>query len=226
MHQVSIQDSKLLEILSNLTDTVFGDPDVVKRLDDTSVHPKCALIPDKIGYGHEYLNKALKHKVEEFGHPRCSYGQDTTFLQPHNEYFYELVSRANRRLMSFVGSPLNALFMYYPKDGYIGWHHNGNAPGYNALFTFNTEGNGYFESYHKAKDQYFKLEDNKGWNLRFGYYADQNKDPDNVFWHAAYSGCPRLTIAYVFKHRQMWENLIEQCTDEKLPESLNYIGPS
>lgn len=226
MQQVSLSSTTLQKILLSLTNQIFADSNVVDKLNKGCISRECKLISDLKGYDHQYLHEAIKHPVESFAFPNCSYGQDSTFFDPKgNLYFHELIKNVNRRLLSFVGSPQNALFMYYPPNGYIGWHHNGNAPGYNILLTYSTDGNGYFESYNPTTKQYNKLNDVKGWNLRFGYYCDQKKEPDNLFWHAAYTECPRLTIAYIFKHKPMWESLIEECTDSPVTEYLKQMGP-
>lgn len=227
-------NTTIQKILSNLSDAVFGDDEVMEQLRSrcvASVDDKPAIkgqsnIPELKGYSDEYLYKALECPVGEYCFPRCAYGIDTTLAKAKSLYWNDVASPFLKRIVNYTGSPANALTMFYPEQGYIGWHHNGNAAGYNFLMTYSIDGDGYFKYYNKETDDFTVLHDVPGWNFRFGYYPDIRYEEDNLFWHTAYTEKPRLTIGWVVKHREIWKSLLEECTDiNNLPFDLDSMGP-
>ena len=227
-------NTTIQKILSNLSDAVFGNDEVMEQLRSRCV----ATVNDKLaikgqsnfselkGYSDEYLYKALECPVGEYCFPRCSYGIDTTLARVKSMYWNDVASPFLKRIVNYTGSPANALTMFYPEQGYIGWHHNGNAGGYNFLMTYSIDGDGYFRYYNQHTDEFTVLQDVPGWNFRFGYYPDIRYEEDNLFWHTAYTEKPRLTIGWVVKHREIWKSLLEECTDiNNLPFDMDSVGP-
>ena len=234
MHQLSMTNTTIQKILSNLTDAVFNNDEVIKELTSRCVphvdghHRKGAEseFPGLKGYTEEYLYKALERPTDEYCFPRCAYGLDTTLIHTKSVYWNTIVSPFLKRIVNYTGSPSNALTMFYPNKGFIGWHHNGNAAGYNFLMTYSIDGDGYFKYYNQHTNEFTTLQDVPGWNFRFGYYPDIRYERDNVFWHTAYTEKPRLTIGWVVKHREIWKSLIEECTDlNDLPFDIDSVGP-
>jgi hypothetical protein len=225
MNQLLMTNTILLKHLSNITKTVFNDKEVVDNLTKRTFEAKDPNINDHLPYSDEYLYEALKHPPEKYNVPLSAKGIDTVFaVRKGGNYWHELANPLIKPLMQYIGTPNNALCMFYPEDGYIGWHHNGNAHGYNFLLTYSMDGDGYFRYYDKRTDTFTTLSDTPGWNFRFGYYSSVEKDPDDLFWHAAYTKNPRITIGFIVPDKQMWKSLIEECVD-KIPDDLDKYGP-
>ena len=113
-------------------------------------------------------------------------------------------------LTNELGAKSNSLACYYPENGYTGWHHNANAPGYNVLFTFNDSNGGYFEEYDILNEKYIKHEDGIGWSAKTGYFGS-HKEQDKKVWHCAanYSG-QRITVSYIIDQYDMWMDMIDE----------------
>lgn len=158
----------------------------------------------------EYLDKALETPLD-YGYPQTSYGIGVKeFIKDTETTLQKDLMFKMQQIQSFLGASKNALSMYYPKDGYIGWHHNGNAPGYNILFTYNTTNDGAFYHYDLKEKQIITMSDEKGWNVKAGRYPDQKTEQDNLFWHCAKTNSPRFTIAFVIDNLIMWEDMIAE----------------
>lgn len=113
------------------------------------------------------------------------------------------------RLKRCVGLDINALSAYYPDNGYIGWHHNGDAWGWNILFTYSQDGNGFFKYRDIDSGEIITLPDKKGWSCKVGFYPpiDNDTSPEQLFWHTARTAKKRYTLAFVFKEAGMWETI-------------------
>lgn len=227
MHQLSLTNSTLLKSLSNLTESVFDSEEVISNLS-----ARCGEYSDKlntthIGYSDSYLEKALTFPVTDYAFPRTAFGLDTSYKEKRQSgYWHDIAKPLLRPIMNYIGSHFNALCMYYPANGYIGWHHNGNAAGYNFILTYSMDGDGYFRYYNQKTNEYTTLQDVPGWNFRFGYYPNQDREPENVFWHTAYTKKPRVTIGFIIPHRELWKSLVEECCDlSELHFDINEVGP-
>jgi hypothetical protein len=113
----------------------------------------------------------------------------------------------DKKLIGFLGAKYGAVKMYYPKEGFLGWHNNANAPGYNIIMSYTENGGGYFEYEHPISKEIVRLQDPGGWTIKVGYFGGHD-EPDQVFWHAAKTDEPRLTLAYVIPDAWMWEEMI------------------
>lgn len=105
-----------------------------------------------------------------------------------------------------------ALSQLYPPKGYISWHSNANAAGFNLIFTWSETGDGWF----KYIDKYGKeitIKDKKGWSLKAGYFGTY--DEDKVCYHAAHTKCWRITVSYIVtRHEEdFWKDCIEFITE-------------
>ena len=80
--------------------------------------------------------------------------------------------------------------------GFVGWHTNYDANAYQVLFTWSETGEGFFEYYDKQKSEIVKIEDVHK-QCRH-YYFGAELEEDLHCWHAAYTECQRITLAYKF----------------------------
>lgn len=217
MKEVYLKNQRLIKILSGITEDVFNESNLQRLSKEAQQrHKKDGLITELHPASDEYFRRALKYPIKDFGFPRAALGIGTLSTNSEgSNFFYDLVSKKLMRLQNTVGSPQNALCMLYPDDGYIGWHHNGNAPGYNILFSYSQDGDGYFKYYDREKDEVIYMHDKPGWNVKCGYYPSEIAESDRVYWHAAATKKARLSIAFVINNRDMWVNMIEYVTENE-----------
>lgn len=231
MKELHLKNNSLTRLLSSITNKVFTN-DNIEKLNSISVedHYPHATSPipnftlfkydpnGLLGYKDEFLYEALKLKLQDYSYPPCIFHVGTgldrpeRFKESKQNILWDLIGKDVIKLMTFLGSHENALVAYYPNNGYIGWHHNGNAPGYNILMSYSTDGNGYFKYYDRDNNKVVYMNDKPGWNLKVGYYPDERKEPERVYWHAAATTNPRLSIAFIVRNKEMWTNMIEDLT--------------
>jgi hypothetical protein len=133
MKEVTLQNNRLEKLLSNTIEDYYSEKTRNLMKDIKPRHDN--LIPDLYACSDEYLQKAFKHKISDFGYPRSSLGLSPKDLGPNHYDFYEDLLNKITKIGSYLGTPNNALAMSYPDKGDIGWHHTGNAPGYTILLT-------------------------------------------------------------------------------------------
>lgn len=213
MKFIPLNNTKLIKYLNNLIDGFFDRKDI--QLNLSRLKPSTdQLQPSRYSCSDEYLYEAFKHKVNDYGFPRSSLG--TGMGKNAYEHGFEAYITTLDKISKvgmFLGTPRNALTMIYPNNGFIGWHHNGNAPGYNILMTYSQDGDGYFKYFDKTKNQIVEMKDPVGWSVKVGYYPDERTETDRVYWHCAATKKARMSIAWVLNHRDMWINMIEDITN-------------
>ena len=134
------------------------------------------------------------------------------FINKFSEKYDKIIQLQSFVKNDFVvdlGATSNALFAYYPPGGFVGWHTNQNNSGYQFLFSWSKDGDGYFQYYDKAKEKIIKIQDKPGWQCRHYHFG---VDEDDHCWHSAYTNSPRITIAILFRwHDQphMKEHILE-----------------
>ena len=150
-----------------------------------------------------YLKKIDKKNHEGF--PEKTHGIDLVFCDSTDNEIRKRIRKIDLDFNSILGSKHCAVKMYYPAGGYMGWHNNHNASGYNILFSYTKNGNGFFR--YKT-DKTYTMHDKPGWTAKVGYYGN-NKEPDKLFWHCARAYEDRLTLGFVIPDRSFWEMMIE-----------------
>lgn len=210
MKTVSLRNPRLINTLQSLIDYVFLESTLANLRENIS-EIKCRNIPGVPVVSEEYLRKALTLDKRQFGFPSGSRLVELKNIKDakvHKEVCDRIYNVSN-----VLGTGYNALCAFYPAGGNIGWHHNGNAPGHNIIFTYNTTNRGAFYHYDKESDKIITLQDQEGWNVKAGYYGHDGThgrdSTDRIFWHAADTETERFTIAWVLNHKPMWENMIE-----------------
>jgi len=202
----------LLQILNEFSDWFFSrdNSDLENSIGkNTKMHRVSVKEKYDEATNHEYLLKALK-TPENYGYPHYSWGLELA----HDDRFYdspEVKSRAyktNDKLMNFFGARNNALQMYYPAGGYIGWHNNGNARGYNIVLSCNPQADGEFEHWDHVNNKLNVFHDQAGWNCKVGYFGGFD-EPEKVYWHCARTRSPRLTLSYVIFDKNIWQDMVD-----------------
>lgn len=222
MKTVPLKNQKLLELLYK-SDKIA---DQIKLMDfEISVGSQSPApqFDDIIPYSDEYLKRALDFESEEFKELEFNFPRHTKGIcqqqAVHDFVDVELTQKMNtygNRVATSIGAERNALFMIYPPGGYIGWHHNANAPGYNVLFTQNDKDQGWFKYRDSSTGDIVTMQDPIGWSCKVGYYPtreDVNGSTDDLFWHTAHNDSWRRTIAFVVPEKGMWLAMIDMIAD-------------
>jgi len=125
--------------------------------------------------------------------------------------------KLNDQLCTELGVRRNALAALYPKNGYIGWHNNANASSYNLIFTYSSEGAGYWEHVNPYTGNIERINDVQGWQCKASYFgAYSENDPNTLVYHSA--TCTegiRITVSFIFdrEHKDWWLDTIEEIKD-------------
>ena len=209
MHTLSKVNQDLLTILDNFVEWFFKQDLsqlTINRRDDFKKQLSYIECTER-----SYLENALP-TPDRFGFPRDCYGIDMNPYpteKPLPEHFDPVLRKLDDDLITFLGARNNALKMYYPPQGFIGWHNNGNAPGYNIIMSYSKTGDGAFYSYDLKTKEIVEYKDNPGWNIRVGYFGPF-EEPDNIYWHAARTDCDRVTLSYIIYDKNIWDNMITE----------------
>lgn len=97
------------------------------------------------------------------------------------------------------------LAVYYPSDGFIGWHTNQNVNVYNAICTFSDDGNSFFE--YEDENKIIRVNDNVGWSVKKSHWQNINPVP-----HRAVSSNHRITLTFASQSEQDLDNFISTIT--------------
>jgi hypothetical protein len=153
-----------------------------------------------MGRGHDGFPKVLKG----FSGLKFENEKDT-----RGKVIKEASHRLNSNLIEFLSARNNALNACYPPGGFISWHNNANAKGYNIIITYSETGEGWFDYWDIEKKERVRIQDKPGWQAKMTYFGPYD-DPENIVYHAAYTDCYRITVAFVFAEAdQFWEEVIE-----------------
>ena len=214
MQVVSLRNKKLADILNGFSDWIFSHDQ--KFLDSlrygnigTSADRACSI---------EYLKERQSMDIIESGYPDKSIGADLNLGKGVDlpEEWYDRSKQLDKDIMSALGIGFNALKMYYPSDGYIGWHHNANCPGQNLIMTYSPPGGaGYFEYQDPITKENHRIPDPAGWSAKVGYFGSF-EEPEKIFWHCARSvNTARITVSYVIRDQWMWEEMVQDIESDQ-----------
>jgi hypothetical protein len=210
--------SELSDILDPFTEWFFAQPDqdlVLGPLDQQE-RRKGGLNIDT-ATDEQYLQHIVNKKQNHVGFPEVAWCTDMS--QAHGQPWFpseygRRQQETNKELISYLGARNNAVFTYYPENGFMGWHNNWNASGYNILITYNSEENGgYFRYSDPITKEIVTLVDPKGWSCKVGYFGSRN-EPEKIVYHCCGNTKKRLTLAYVVPHLEIWRSMIEDISGE------------
>lgn len=203
----------ILEELSSFSDWFFSQ-DLSKVLME---RPQ-GLTLEKATSTEYLIQRQNETCAQKQGFPEQSYGVDFLNMDCFDtDIFMGRINQLDGILKTYVGAQRAALKMYYPPEGFIDWHNNSNAFGYNILFTYSETGDGAFLYQHPITKEIVQMTDKKGWSAKVGCYDRADGQP---LWHAAYTRCRRLNWAYVVPET-LWYDLVEELgVDPKFLDGL------
>lgn len=165
----------------------------------------------------QYLNHIVGKGEKHVGFPDVAWCTDmsTAHGQPWFPSEYgRRQQETNKELISYLGARNNAVFTYYPEGGFMGWHTNWNASGYNILITYNAEEDGgYFRYLDPVTKEIVTMVDPVGWSCKVGHFGDRS-DPNKIVYHCCGNSAKRLTLGYVVPHLEIWRSMIEDISGE------------
>lgn len=160
----------------------------------------------------EYLDEIVTKDGAHEGYPEISYSYDLQ-AGDHPKPFQDKYQPFASNLCTFLGARNEAVHVFYPKTGYMGWHNNWNAHGYNILLSYSENGRGFFKYRDTKSHEIVHMQDPPGWSCKVGYYG-RGREPDKVYYHCAGSWEPRLTLGYVIPHLGLWQSMIADISGE------------
>jgi hypothetical protein len=213
VRDINIQNSEFLDILNEYKDVLLKR----EEGDDTP------LIAKEVGVQHndeeadpwindEYMHDIIKMGREHDGFPKVLKGF-AGLKHEGGDMRGKVIKDASRvlntKLMEFLSCRNNALNACYPPGGFISWHNNANAKGYNIIITYSETGDGWFDYWDLEKQERVRIQDKPGWQAKMTYFGPYD-NPDKLCYHAAYTDCYRITVAFVFDEAdEFWEEVIE-----------------
>lgn len=155
----------------------------------------------------EYLNEVKKDSHK--GTPEVALVSDFHLTPGVPKKYRDKSLELCTNLAAYLGAKFNAVHVYYPKDGFMGWHNNWDCPGYNILISYSEGDNGFFRYLDPETQEICSMEDIPGWSCKVGYYGGKKEDSSLHYWHCAGSTTPRQTLGFVIPNKEMWEMMIE-----------------
>lgn len=208
MQTFEIKNPRVLSILEKLR-YLYRE-----KYDPSKTNKKLDEVDDPYYVSSEYRDYIVSLGEDHMGSPVTAKSypiKPEHYIGTDPEYAVDFAN-IDTEIKMELGVKLNALSQLYPPTGYIGWHNNANAPGYNLIFTWSETGDGWF----KYIDKYGKevtIPDKKGWSLKAGYFGtyEENK----VCYHAAYTDCWRMTHSFVLStDYDYWKDCIDYITGD------------
>lgn len=205
MIEIKIQNKELQNILDQWLDVLLqADRSGFPYMDRAG---RGGLVSAEYACGEEYLQIMQNKKVDGF--PEKTYGVDLMQFKPPQQSLRDALLTLDQQLMTWSGSRNNAVKMVYPKGGYMGWHHNANAAGYNILLSWSKEGKGFFRYQDPITKEIVTMHDTPGWTCKVGYYGAWHES-SKIYWHCASAEHEeRLTLGYIIPHEGMWQDMYE-----------------
>jgi len=198
MNIIEIKNQQLKNILNKFLPSLLAVDRSKFQYRDSGITPEYAC-------GEEYLLHMQGKKVDGF--PEKVNGIDLLKSPSLFQSLNDSLKVLDNELLAWSGSRNNAVKMLYPKGGYMGWHHNANAPGYNILLSWSEKGTGYFRYQDPITKEIVTMHDTPGWTCKVGYYGAWN-EKDKIIWHCANAEHEeRFTLGYIIPHEGLWEDM-------------------
>ena len=213
MNTATIRNEELLKILNNISE-------LIKSIDLENVrnYPKDEIVENWVS--EDYLNTILRQGRDHVGFPEMIRGFQ---LAPEHFSYTDLsrqiqickeAEKNTNDLCSWTGAHRRALSCVYPPGGFISWHNNHNASGYNVLFTWSDTGEGQWEHIDPVSKEHVIIKDIPGWQCKYGYYGSWDDGPEKLLYHAARTECLRTTVAFVFNRDESGKRMAEMLIEE------------
>lgn len=142
----------------------------------------------------EYLQYVKDKGDKHRGPPEEFNAWPISRLAVANPEWNDLMKKVKNELAMEHAASHSSLASYYPPKGFVGWHTNWNNSNYQILFTWSETGDSYFLYKDPKTKVICKIQERPGWQAHLVYFGSK-KEPEYVFWHAAYTNCRRFAWA-------------------------------
>jgi hypothetical protein len=212
VRDINIQNTEFLDILNDYKNVLMepmdgGIPRIRKEYPISFEHLK----PED-WVGDEKMHEIIKMGTRHDGFPerlKGFHGLKHENGTPYGKVIKDAGLALNSRMIEFLSARNSALNACYPPGGFISWHNNANASGYNIICTWSETGEGWFDYWDLKKQERVRIQDKPGWQAKMTYFGPYEK-PDTLCYHAAYTDCYRITVAFVFAEADnFWQEVIE-----------------
>ena len=214
MREVLIKNEEILNRLNGFLDTInsldMSLLDIVERNIGDQVPPK--KLNKYYATSKDYLQRMLQKVSEDRfeGPPEIIKGVDLCNNYSVVQEWKELAKDVGFNFARELGVQQNALFCYYPEDGYIGWHDNRDAPGYTVLFNWSKGGDAFYRYRDWETGEVNTINDRPGWTCKTGWYGPGDKST----FHCALANEPRWSIAFYARNKTMQDMIIEHIEND------------
>jgi hypothetical protein len=208
MREVFLKNKEVLDRLNGFIETIDGLD--ISELDIKEQGDKDKVYATSRRYLQLMLNKVEQKKFK--GPPEIIKGIDISHIRgaPLTGPWRDLANDVGINFAQELGVQQNALFCYYPKDGYIGWHDNRDAPGYTILFNWSKGGDAFYRYRDWKTGKVHTIHDRPGWTCKTGWYGPGDKST----FHCAMTNEPRWSIAFYARNKTMRDEIIYQLEEE------------
>lgn len=212
MKWISINNTEVSEILNSYSDWFFEqDLSELDAIANNEGRHQGYTLPK--GCSLEHLEEIVSKDGEHIGYPEKTISVDIASEARVSSEHKKKCREMATKLCSYLGARNQAVNVYYPAGGFMGWHNNWNASGYNILLSYSKEGNGFFRYRDPITHEVVNMKDKSGWTCKVGYFG-RGREPDKVFYHCAGSHEPRLSLGFVVPHLEIWRDMIEDISGE------------
>ena len=208
MREVFLKNKEVLDRLNGFIKTIEGLD--MSELDIKEIGDKDKVYATSKKYLQLMLNKVEQKKFK--GPPEIIKGIDISHIRgsPLIGPWRDLANDVGINFAQELGVQQNALFCYYPEDGYIGWHDNRDAPGYTILFNWSKGGDAFYRYRDWKTGLVHTIHDRPGWTCKTGWYGPGDKST----FHCALTNEPRWSIAFYARNETMRDQIIDQLEEE------------
>jgi hypothetical protein len=194
MTELTIRNQDILDQLEYVRSAVMN-ANIDQYIEGVRYSPEDARVNGESYLTKEWLDKHMADP-EHKGFPVEHFSVPIEGIMDKDPKLEEVYNFSRVDFISNLGANANAVFLYYPPGGFVGWHTNQNNSGYQFIFSYSEKGDGYFQYYDKQKQEIVKCPDVSGWNARYYHFGED--EPDHC-WHSAYTNVPRITICVLFR---------------------------
>jgi len=212
MKWIEINNNEVLDILNEYSDWFFQS-DLSKLIEIAHSEERHGGMKLEEACGEEYLKEIIEKDGEHIGFPEKTLSVDIGTSDDCPQDHKEKRNTLAEELCAYLGARNQAVNVFYPEEGFMGWHNNWNAHGYNILLSYSPTGNGFFRYMDPLTKEIVNMPDKPGWTCKVGYYG-RGREPDKVYYHCAGSHEPRITLGFVVPHLEIWRNMIEDISNE------------
>lgn len=211
MRWVNVVNQEVLDILTNYSDWFFAS-DLTKLTEIANSEERHKGMKLEEACGTNHLHEIVDKGDEHIGFPERTMSVDIGTSDSAPKEHKDRKNKLSTDLCSYLGARNQAVNVFYPEGGFMGWHNNWNASGYNILLSYSKEGEGFFRYLDPITKEVVTMQDKPGWTCKVGYYG-RKSEPEKIYYHCAGSYEPRITLGFVVPHLEIWRNMIEDIAE-------------